>query len=408
MKRVLFIDHVERILGGAEINLVELLDHGPVHRKWQTGCAVPRSSLLREALDAIPSSQHLQFADYRLNSELTEMRVVGRHPLAPLARFHGSLQALKAGRKLLAGILSDFKPDAVVSIPNKDHIISAKICRDAGIPHLWWINDILSKDFFPWLARTGFFRAARQGDNYFAAVSKYASEALIRGGLPRSRVMTVHNGIPLEKYRPVQKGRFRQHHGLGGDSFLFGVIGRWCPWKGQDHFLRTAGLWAERFPDSDVNFLVIGKAFNQDQPFEVSLREQAAAINSGAGRELVRFIDFQKNLNELLADLDCLVHTSVQPEPFGRVLVEAMAGQTPVIGAQAGAVPEIIGHEVNGLLAQPGSTESYLEQMSRIFHDSELRNRLVEAADARVREKFTVGRVFEDLDIILERMIDSR
>lgn len=396
-------------MGGAEINLVELLSHNKVHSRWEVACAVDPNGPLGKSLSSIvtseessPEASGIKIYEYKLSAGLNEMRVVGKHPLAPIARIFSAFKALNVARGRLAEIIKDFRPDAIVTIPNKDHIAVSKLSEKFQISHIWWINDIVSPEFFPMLARKAFFKASQTGDNKFAAVSRCAASALIKGGIKTSNVYTVHNGIPLEKYSREPITDFRSGFNIANEAFCFGIIGRWCRWKGQEHFIDIAEEWKKRFPEEPTEFLIIGKAFNEDADFEKVIREKAKNVNEKAGSEFIKFIPFQSNLKKVLSSIDCLVHASTQPEPFGRVMIEAMACQTPVIGAKAGAVPEIIDDGLNGLLATPGSIGSYIDKMELLVRDEILRENLTRGALEKVRKNFDVSRVFHDLDDLIK------
>ncbi|MCC6234089.1 MAG: glycosyltransferase family 4 protein, partial [Verrucomicrobiales bacterium] len=103
---------------------------------------------------------------------------------------------------------------------------------------------------------------------------------------------------------------------------------------------------------------------------------------------------------DALSDLDLLVHASLKPEPFGRVLIEAMAVGVPVIAARAGGVPEIVTHELNGMLATPGDLTAYSAALGRLIQDSEYRHRMAEAGRRTVVERFSLERVVDDFETL--------
>src|SRR5260221_10323950 len=95
----------------------------------------------------------------------------------------------------------------------------------------------------------------------------------------------------------------------------------------------------------------------------------------------------------VLGDLDVLVHASTRPEPFGRVIIEAMAAGLPVIAARAGGVSEIITDGVDGLLAEPGDLENYRLQLDRLLRSTELATRLAGARRQTLGDRFSIQRV---------------
>jgi glycosyltransferase involved in cell wall biosynthesis len=142
---------------------------------------------------------------------------------------------------------------------------------------------------------------------------------------------------------------------------------------------------------------VIGRAFNEDAPFEASLKRFVTAHRL---ESRVHFVAFQADIASTLSQLDLLLHCSTKPEPFGRVIIEGMAVGLPVIAAAAGGVSEIITPGVDAGLATPGNADAYLAQMTAILGSAEKRNAWSIAGRRTVETKFTLERVFQDFDRI--------
>jgi glycosyltransferase involved in cell wall biosynthesis len=392
--RVLWVDHVRRILGGAEVNLVELLGDPESAAGWDSVVACDPEGRLHDALEQARASR----VAYGLDDALGRLRIVGgRFPLAGAAR---SLRVLRQARADLERIVADARPQVVVSCTNKDHFAVWRACRRAGIPCVWWVNDILSSDFFPWAARKAFVHQARRGASRLVAVSEFARRALVSEGVPEGRVVAIQNGIPLERYQRRERGALRSMLNLGDAELLVGVVGRFTPWKGQDFFLRLAEAWSRKSPVG--HFALIGHAFNEDQEYEGRLREFARERGL---RDRVHFVPFQKDIAAALSDLDLLAHTSLKPEPFGRVIIEAMAVGTPVLAARGGGAAEIINPGEDGLLAEPGSLSDYLRAMEVVLTDPQTRARLSARGRRAVETRFGLDRVRGEFDRLFRTCI---
>ena len=125
MKRVLFVDHVNRILGGAEINLLELLSAAAAAQNWTVACACVRDGLLSRRLAEM---RILQW-NYGFDPALNTFRLVGKK--LSFVKGVRTMLALREGRQMLADIIAQFHPDAVVTCTNKDHFVrprSAAVC----------------------------------------------------------------------------------------------------------------------------------------------------------------------------------------------------------------------------------------------------------------------------------------
>jgi len=80
--------------------------------------------------------------------------------------------------------------------------------------------------------------------------------------------------------------------------------------------------------------------------------------------------------------LDVVVHASTEPEPFGMVIIEAMASGRPVIASEAGGARELFSDGENALAHSPGDSDSLATQILRLAADEDLRTRLGRAGRA--------------------------
>lgn len=391
MRRLLFVDHVDRILGGGEVNLLELLAALQPARRWDLACACPPRSRLGEAV----ARRGVRVLDHGFPADLNQYRVVGRR-FSPWRAWKG-WRALCRARRRLGQMIQEERPAVVVTCTNKDALCLGPAARTRGVPAVWWVNDLLTADFFPAPARRAFFWQARRDAARLVAVSDAVAGALRAGGVPADRVVTVHNGIPLERYRRSQRGAWRRQAGLPADATLIGLVGRLTPWKGPELVLRVAAARRGRAPGE--HYVLIGQAFNEDQEFAAGLRR--FTVEQGL-QDRVHFLPFQEAMAEVLTDLDIVLHASTRPEPFGRVIIEAMAVGVPVLAARAGGVPEIITDGEDGLLARPGVVEDYVAGLGRLLAEPGLRARLAAAARRTVEERFSLEKVLQRWQALLE------
>lgn len=394
--RILLVDHVSKVLGGAEVNVLELLAHPGVREHWDVTVACAPESPLANAIAPLGWPRR----DHAFAPALNELRVVGRrfNPLAKLRAW----QELNQATNRLKSLAGELRPDVILSCTNKDHFAAGAAALSLGIPSAWWVNDILSADFFGWPVRRAFVSRARRLQPHLAAVSEFGRAALLREGVPAEAVRTVHNGIPMTRYQRDPGRPLRSHLGLPGEVPLIGIVGRLTPWKGQDILLRVAQQWARS--GKPGHFAIIGGAFNEDAPFERHLHQ---FVQTHGLSDRVHFVPFQANIVSTLSSLDVLVHASTKPEPFGRVLIEGMAVEVPVIGANAGGVPEIITHNLNGDLVQPGDVAGYLHALERLLGNPNLREARITAGRQTVQERFSMDRVFTDWHALLSEATGS-
>jgi glycosyltransferase involved in cell wall biosynthesis len=95
---------------------------------------------------------------------------------------------------------------------------------------------------------------------------------------------------------------------------------------------------------------------------------------------------------------------SVWPEPFGIVVIEALAGGSPVIGSRIGGIPEIVIDEESGILVPPGDAGALRAAMTRLLQDRELRERMGRAAKVRSMD-FEARAVVPRIEAMYQRLL---
>jgi glycosyltransferase involved in cell wall biosynthesis len=101
----------------------------------------------------------------------------------------------------------------------------------------------------------------------------------------------------------------------------------------------------------------------------------------GLNGELI-FAGYRTDMPEIMHSIDLLLHTPLN-EGLGRVLLEAMICEKPVVAADVGGIPEIIEHGVHGFLVPAGDTASMARESLRILRDPELAKALASAGRKR-------------------------
>ncbi|MCW5557576.1 MAG: glycosyltransferase family 4 protein [Verrucomicrobiae bacterium] len=385
--RLLFVDGHSGPLGGAQINLLELLAHADAGRRWEVRVACCPSSPLAAALKRQRVLRH----DYVLEAAGRGIRTLFRL---------GTARDREAAASRLRDVLAGFSPEAVISCSGPDHLVSGMAAAGHRIPSIWWVNEIVSPDFFSWPARRTFVSEALAHATRLVPVSEYGKRALVQAGLPPSRIRVVHNGIPLRDYRRSDSRLLRERLKLKPGEPLIGLLGRITPWKGTRFFVELAERWAAQ--GRPGRFVIVGPTAPEEAAFAASLR---TLVRSKGLSGRVAFPPPAANDADTLSQLDVLLHCSVKPEPFGRVIIEGMAVGVPVISAKDGGVPEIVTPGVNGGLARPGDHEDYLAQLTAVLGSPSMRAAWVLAGRRTVQQRFTLDRVFDGFQRILAECI---
>jgi glycosyltransferase involved in cell wall biosynthesis len=164
-----------------------------------------------------------------------------------------------------------------------------------------------------------------------------------------------------------------------------GMVARIAPWKGQHLFLEAAAAVAARRPDA--RFRIIGAPMFGEEGYLLDLRSLAAA-EPLAGR--VEFTGFVANPRSEYERLTVAVAASVAPEPFGNVIIEAMARGLPVVAPAEGGPAEILTDGVDGLLVPPRDPPALAAAILRLIDSPRSAAALADQALRTTAARFTL------------------
>jgi glycosyltransferase involved in cell wall biosynthesis len=172
-------------------------------------------------------------------------------------------------------------------------------------------------------------------------VSAHVARQLIAFGFAPDRVTTIHPGIDIESFRGkvrTPSAVTRALLGVEPDTLLVTLVGNVRRWKGHHVAIEALRLLspAER---RGVRLLLAGATADCDARYEQELRGTVTAEGLEAQ---VSFLGHRDDVPDLMAASDVVLHASVEPEPFGLVVVEAMALGRCVLASELGGPSEIL------------------------------------------------------------------
>lgn len=389
--RVLFVDHVARLSGGQQdlLDLVVALDRNRV----EVHVALPGPGPLEDALrDAGAQVHHLQIAAGLRSLSRWQ---VARRPHVVLRQ----VAAFAVAARRLDRIVARVSPDVVHTNSMKSHLLAVRSARKRKIPLIWHVRDILQPG---WL-RDRFASAAARYPTRVVCLSRVAAEQFRDAGA-WGRVRVVYNGIRTERFADAGESAAAARSALGAEpgDVLVGLIGQIAWWKGQDVFVEAAAKVAANHPE--VRFAVIGECLfpENEAAFEAGVRERAREL--GLDGRIV-WGGWSDDIAATVGALDVLVHSSRLPEPFGRVIVEGMAGGKPVVASIEGAASEIVPPNA-GRLVPPGDPSALAGALDELLADSALRRRIGEAAREAAR-RFDIAKTARGVMDVYEEILVS-
>lgn len=235
----------------------------------------------------------------------------------------------------------------------------------------------------------GFYKWMFKKVDKVIAVSFAVEENLLdQIQLPSEQVVTVHNGIDIDRFATACSGNFRKESGFDNKIRLVGMVGQVSPHKGSDLFIKSASLVLEKC--SDVRFVIIGDDF-QGGKYIGELRALSKRLNI---ENKVIFLGARQDVPEIMKDLDIFVLAS-KKEPFGLVIVEAMAAGTAVIATNNGGAKEIVINNKTGLLVDVNQPEKLATAIVSLLKDEKLAKAFGMAGQKRAFKEFDSERMIK-------------
>lgn len=261
---------------------------------------------------------------------------------------------------------------------NHDWMMAAMLARVPCITHERGLNDHYSGR-----ARWCAPRLAR-----IICISQAVYDKLVERSVARNNLVMIHNGLDPAQVVPTQSAEaFRESFRIPADHQVIGLLGNIRPWKGQEVVVRALPDIVRRVPR--VTCLFVGEAATGDQPYLTKLRTLAREL--GVEQHVV-FTGYCPQVADALNVMSVAIHASTSPEPFGRVLLEAMAMRKPVVGSRGGAVTEIVVDGVTGTTFEPGNPADLASAVSSLLEQPDRARAFGEAGYARLVAEFHIAR----------------
>ena len=240
-------------------------------------------------------------------------------------------------------------------------------------------------------------RSALRRVDRFIAVSSDVRERFVTSGLPRDRIDVVHNGLDLDEFSPgapADREAVREALGVSPDDFVVLYVGRLDRVKGVETLIAACNRRAEL--GRPVRLVAVGQPIwhqsdSDGQDYLERLRDLAKPTQAD-------FVGARTDIVPMYRAADVVVVPSIWPEPFGRVVIEAMACGRAVIASRVGGIPEILTGDLAPLLFEPGDVDDLVRRLDEIENDAAsigIRCRTV------AEERFGIGTTLDGVEASL-------
>lgn len=275
--------------------------------------------------------------------------------------------------------------------------ISAMRWLAKGAPHLIAAERSIDnwKKPIHWM----FDRALSKKSDYVIANANNVRRFLIeKGKLPSHKIRVIHNGVDSSKFAALVDRRDRPFSPV---DLTILCVGRLDPVKGQDVLLDAVADISTGLPDARI-ILVGGAVYPPEKKFKSLLEEKLIRLGLTSR---ITMPGFHSDIRPFLRDADVMVLPS-RREGFPNVIIEAMAAGVPVVATSVGGIPDIIDHEISGLVVPPDDKNALSDALRRSLTDQQLRTTLIAEGFLRANE-FPIEKMVKQHEDLYEEMLSS-
>ena len=289
---------------------------------------------------------------------------------SPRGRLMSSLKEILQLRKLVR----ELQPDLIHSNTSRAMLYGGLATLTTKIPVVWHVRVIESEGWYDRLL-------AGLSNRIFVCSEAVAARFDWLAGKKAEKVRVIHNGVDLREFGTSLSGdAVLQECNLRDEDLVVGVVGNLLAWKGQDTFLRAAAIVAGKVPRA--RFLIVG---------EGEYRGELEKLSAQLGlRSKVYFMGHRTDIPQVIAAMDVAVHCSNSPEPFARVVIEAMASGKAVVAMNEGGILEIIVDRLSGVLVPPKEPSLLASAIIELLLDPGKSADMGWAARRRIENHFSI------------------
>jgi glycosyltransferase involved in cell wall biosynthesis len=252
---------------------------------------------------------------------------------------------------------------------------------------------------------TGVFRLlerwlARITDALVAVSPEVRDELVAFGVAPASKFRVIRLGIELDERLDrdgAARAETRRVMGIGDERFVVGWIGRMTAVKRTDIVLRSFS----RLKDEGVDAVL---CMVGDGPDRRSVEDLAGEL--GVMRDSL-FPGYQEDVGPFFAAFDVFVLPSGN-EGTPVTAIEALASGCPVVATRVGGVPDVVTDGEDGFLVEPGDVEELAARLAQLANDPDLRGRMGAAGRERMRSRYAVDRLIDDIDRLYRDLLERK
>ena len=211
----------------------------------------------------------------------------------------------------------------------------------------------------------------------------------------KKKLMVIFRGINLEYFNtkniPEKKMNILlSNWKIDKENFIILLPGRLTRWKGQEILIESLSLLAEEYNKEDFHAIILGS----NQGRDVYSKKLSLLVERHRLRKKITFIGSCKEMPLAYKLSDLVISSSIEPEAFGRVAVEAQAMKKPIVASDIGGSKETVLNGKSGLLYKYNEPKELAKAINKVMELSKKSLSLMgEQGRRNVEKKFNVDQM---------------
>jgi len=239
--------------------------------------------------------------------------------------------------------------------------------------------------------------------NRIISISNSVTKIAKLNGVNIENFVTIYDGIDVKAVfsnRKKKSDELRKELGIQNNDFLIGLVGNIKTWKGQHVAIEAVNILKTEFPE--IRCLIIGDVSDIEEDKEYYNQLRQMIYDNNLAHNIIT-TGFRHDIPDIISNLDVLIHTSTNPEPLGRVILEGMVFAKPIIATDHGGPAEILDEGITGYLTPPYDSEALAKKIAFIMSHKNISQQVGLRARNKVEDKFNIQKNIEEIEKIYEK-----
>jgi glycosyltransferase involved in cell wall biosynthesis len=261
----------------------------------------------------------------------------------------------------------------------------------AGVPYVQHVRNVVKNP----RGSYGYDVAARIICNSDATAAAFREVPALR-----RKTTTIYNAVDLSRYDDERENR-RAELGVDAARPIVGFVGQLVPRKGVTTLISALAAVAARVPEALL--VIVGCAPPDETAYEAECRALVEQLGLG---DRVRFVGYRRDVPAFMRTFDVFAFPT-RSEPFGKVVIEAMAAGCPVAATHVGGIPEIVTNRDLGTLIAPDDPVALADAVIAYLTQPGLRANVARNGVASVRARLGMAAMLNNLQALYDDVLQE-